>query len=430
MSAYDTNPHNVAGTSFLLQDNLLAPLAQSACRRALVFIDACAQAFREVVPASRHVISNLHPEEGQDLWDGAWYCGVFLSCSPGEKSYPADALGHGIWTAHLLRALRGEAEDALTSERWLTDFGLRDWLAREVPRYITRELTIRGTQTPQAILSGSNTFDIRYIPVPPTIVPNAALSCFALRSRGEYLEGFETGAIRQLDGFSRDRRHTVPTQLSDSANGWVQRLLEPRIKEELQEIYNQTKATMNLRRRDLRMETDTGGGDLDTIAFRYSIQAKQNPADPREWKILRRLELRQGWMNYRDAIDSIFGEEFSRVVVEFELGDITYDQVVEGLEDIVESIGGVAQEVAEGRKASYISTDGAKFTFDVQGGRLAISFGQSGCLSLVDGVRAYKLGVSGTTSALLVASPSPVPEALQSTASREPSSSVRRIRRT
>ena len=57
------------------------------------------------------------------------------------------------------------------AERWLTDFGLRDYLRKEVPRFMTREMQVRGTQTPQAILSGSNSFRIRQVPRPPTCLP-------------------------------------------------------------------------------------------------------------------------------------------------------------------------------------------------------------------------------------------------------------------
>ena len=144
LSTYDTNRNNVTGTSLLMGDDLLVPLAKSECNQALVFVDACAEQFRDVVE-SRDVITNLEAEEVEQFFDSSWYLGVFLSCSPGEKSYPAAILGHGIWTYFLLEALAGRAERALTCDRWLTDAALRDYLRREVPRYITRETSIRGT---------------------------------------------------------------------------------------------------------------------------------------------------------------------------------------------------------------------------------------------------------------------------------------------
>jgi hypothetical protein len=294
----------------MMRDDLLEPLADSECRKALVFIDACAEKFREVVE-SRDVISNLDADEVEEFLDSGWYLGVFLSCSPGEKSYPAASLGHGLWTHFVLEAMSGRADRALTRDRWLTDGGLRDYLRVEVPRFMTREMQVRGTQTPQAILSGTNTFRIRHVPRPPAVPADAALAGIQMRNNSEFLEGSETGAIRQLDGFQRGY-HTVPTQLSDSAESWCHRLLTDRVAEELQDLYQSARSAFKARRKDLRKEDDGGSGDLDTPAFRYSIETGQNPEDPAEYVIRRRLELRQGWAAHRAAIDELFGSEFDR----------------------------------------------------------------------------------------------------------------------
>jgi hypothetical protein len=238
------------------------------------------------------------------------------------------------------------------------------------------------------------------------------------------LEGTETGAIRKLDGFSRDRHHTVPTHLSEAADAWEHRLLDQRVKDEMQERYNHAKEAMNLRRRDLRMETDEGGGDLDTPAFRYSIQTGQNQSDPAEWRIVRRLELRQGWAAHREAIDAVFADEFARVVVEFDPAGLTYDHLVETLEDVADAVGGSVQEVTNGRTVTYRSPDGALFAFDIRVGRVAISFNQKGFLSLVDAARSYALGLSGTASAML-----PAPSATASSTPRSAAAPAARGRR-
>ncbi len=397
LSTYDTNRTNVGGTSLLMRDDLLEPLAESECRQALVFVDACAEQFREVVE-SRDVIGDLEVEEVAEFLDSGWYLGVFLSCSPGEKSYPAAQFGHGIWTHFLLEALAGRAERALTRDRWLTDGGLRDYLRREVPRFITRETSIRGTQTPQAIVSGSNTFRIHHAPRAPAVPADAALAGIRLRNQSEFLEGTETGAIRQLDGFQRGF-HKVPTQLSDSADSWCNRLLAAQVAEELQELYQNARTALSARRKDLRKEEEQGAGDLDTPAFRYIIESGQNPDDPSEYYIKRRLELRQGWPSHRAAIDELFGNEFERLVIEFESMDDTFDDLVERLEDIRDDQGGDVDDDDRHQRVSY-RRDGATFTFDLRKKRLEISFGQSGTLQLVDAAQKFQLGL-GRSSPML-----------------------------
>lgn len=400
LSTYDTNRSNVGGTSLLMRDDLLEPLANGKCQQALVFVDACAEKFREVVE-SRDVISNLDADEVEEFLDSGWYCGVFLSCSPGEKSYPASILGHGAWTHFLLEAMSGRADRALTRERWLTDFGLRDYLREEVPRFITREMQVRGTQTPQAILSGSNTFRIRHVPRPPAVPADAALAGIKLRNNSEFLEGTETGAIRQLDGFQRGF-HKVPTHLSDSAESWCHRLLADRVAEELQDLYERARAASKARRKDLRKEEDEGAGGLDTPAFRYSVVTGQNPDDPAEYIIRRRLELRQGWPDHRAVIDELFGNEFDRLVIEFESMDGTFDSLVEKLEDIQDDQGGEVHDDDRAKRATY-ERDGVTFTFDLKKRRLEISFGQSGALELVDSAQRFQLGI-GRPSPMLPAS--------------------------
>jgi hypothetical protein len=390
LSTYETNRSNVEGTSLLMRDHLLEPLADSRCQQALLFVDACAEKFSGLLQ-SRDVISYLDPHEVEEFLDSGWYLGVFLSCSPGEKSYPAAKLGHGVWTHFLLEAMSGRADQALTRDRWLTDYGLRDYLRAEVPRFITREMQVRGAQTPQAILSGSNSFRIRHIPQPPSVPADAALAGIKLRNNSEFLEGTETGAIRQLDGFQRGF-HKVPIQLSDSAESWCHRLLKDRVAEELQDLYERARAVFNARRRDIRKEEDDGGGDLDTPVFRYSIDTGQNPEDPAEYIIRRRLELRQGWPAHRTVIDKLFGSEFDRLVIAFESMDDTFDNLVEKLEDIQEEQGGDVRDDDRSRRATY-KRDGVSFTFDLTKQRLEITFGHSGALKLVDAAQRFQLGI-------------------------------------
>lgn len=393
LSTYDTNRLNIADTTLSMRDALLEPLSQSACEQALIFIDACAEPFRDVMQ-SRDVIGNLDPDEVEEFLDSGWYLGAFLSCSPGEKSYPSNALGHGIWTHFLLEALEGRAPDALARDRWLTGESLQNYLRREVPRYITREMSMRATQTPQAILSASNSFQIHYVPQPPAIPADAALAGIRLKNNSEYLEGTETGAIRSLDGFSRGH-HKVPDRLSESADGWCNRLLADTVAEELQTLYQNARAVLGLKRKDLRKEADT----LDAPAFRYIVETGQNPEDPSEYYITRRLELRQGWAAHREALDELFSDEFQRLVVEFDSMEDSFDALVDRLEDIGEASGGDVDDDDRDQRVTY-SRDGASFTFDLKKRRLEIAFGRKNALDLVDAAQRFQLGV-GRSSPIL-----------------------------
>ncbi|MGY4450711.1 hypothetical protein ACVWZR_005371 [Bradyrhizobium sp. i1.3.1] len=218
------------------------------------------------------------------------------------------------------------------------------------------------------------------------------------RNNGEFLEGTETGAIRSLNGFQRGY-HKVPDRLSDSAGGWCNRLLADTVAEELQTLYQHTREVLGLKRKDLRKEEDT----LDAPAFRYIVETGQNPEEPSEYYITRRLELRQGWPAHREALEQLFNDEFQQLVVEFESMEDSFDDLVDRLEEIRDEGGGEVDDDDRHQRVSY-SRDGATFTFDLAKRRLEIRFGRVSALQLVDAAQRFQLGTC--RSSPMLATPS------------------------
>ena len=394
---WNTSRLEITDTTLLLRDEILEPLRHCQHAGSLMFLDACAAGLSAVRGGE---VDNLEVAEIEASLDGGRNCGVFLSCSAGEKSYASVKLGHGVWTNFLLRAMRGEAEDALTPDRWLTDIGLRDWLRIEVPRFITRELSVRGSQTPQAILDEPHTFRIRQIPE-SKVAGASKLSGLPLKNCDEYLQGVETGAIRQIEGFNK--RNKLPNRLADSADRWVRRLLSERITREMQELYSISKEILSLKSRDMRMESGDGQGELDAPMFRYSVASGQNPANCKEYAIQRRLVLRSGWTNNRTEIESIFGSQFQRMVIEIDSRALAYADIVDRLEDVQAANGGSLQEDIGAKRVAYSAPDGAEFVIDLGRGRLEMSFGGRSGLEIIDAARNYKLQLTGPHSAMLAA---------------------------
>jgi Caspase domain len=394
LAAWDMSRLEVIGTTLSL-DDVIEPLRRHQHAGSLMFLDACAAGLSVVRGGE---IDGLDAAGIEASFDGGRNCGVFLSCSPGEKSYASVKLGHGVWTSFLLRAMRGEAEDALTSDRWLTHAGLRDWLRIEVPRFITRELSVRGSQTPQAILDESNTFRIRQTPESKE-APALKLSGLPLKNCDEYLQGVETGAIRQIEGFNK--RNKLPNRLADSADRWVRRLLSERIAREMQELYSIAKEILSLKSRDMRMESGDGQGELDAPMFRYSVASGQNPANCKEYAIQRRLVLRSGWTDKRSAIESIFGSKFQRMVIEIDFRALAYADIVDRFEDVQAANGGSLQEDIGAKRVAYSAPDGAEFVIDLGRGRLEMSFGGRSGLEIIDAARNYKLQLTGPHSPMV-----------------------------
>jgi Caspase domain/Schlafen, AlbA_2 len=151
LSTYDTHINNVADTAVSLRKILLDPLLKSKCKSGLVFIDACAQSFKN--EKERALITDLNSEDFQLFKSEHPHFATFLSCQPGQSSYSCHELGHGIWTYYLDRALSGEEADALKSNKYITDRTLNDYLAKSVSAYANN---MHGfEQNPKAILDSN-----------------------------------------------------------------------------------------------------------------------------------------------------------------------------------------------------------------------------------------------------------------------------------
>jgi hypothetical protein len=148
LSTYDTHINDIAGTAVSLRKILLDPLLSSKCKSGLVFIDSCAQSFKN--DNARALITDLNNEDFQLFKSEHPHFATFLSCQPGQSSYSCHELGHGIWTHHLGKALSGEEAEAVKSDKYITDRKLNDYLARSVSNYARNKHGFE--QNPKAIL--------------------------------------------------------------------------------------------------------------------------------------------------------------------------------------------------------------------------------------------------------------------------------------
>ncbi|MDR6761910.1 hypothetical protein J2Y38_002119 [Flavobacterium sp. 2755] len=152
LSTYDMHKHNISETAVSLRKILLDPLRNSKCKTALIFIDACAQSFKD--ENGRNEISDINEEELLLLTNDFPYYGTFLSCQPGQSSYSSDVLMNGVWTHHLVNAISGNIPEVLRNDKYITDRLLMDYLSKTVSEYIKNELNY--VQNPRAVLDSSN----------------------------------------------------------------------------------------------------------------------------------------------------------------------------------------------------------------------------------------------------------------------------------
>lgn len=154
LSTYDMHPYNVAETAVSLRKIFLDPLVKSKCKNALIFIDACAKAFKN--DNERNNLTDINGEEFRIISSEFKCYSIFLSCNPGQSSYSSDELENGIWTYFLTKAITESDNEAVCKacdRKYITDRKLADYLSNHVSNYAKENYN--WTQNPKTIFDSS-----------------------------------------------------------------------------------------------------------------------------------------------------------------------------------------------------------------------------------------------------------------------------------
>lgn len=397
LAVFDTALGDISGTGLSLRKEITEKLTGSSCERALIFVDACAKPFKGLL--GRDALSDLSEDELAEFLNATKYCAVFLSCKPGQASYPSNDLKHGVWTHFVLQALRGLDDKAMTSAGIVTDVSLRDYLKRSIPRYIRENTQITGQQEPYAIIETSGSFRIPSVPKTARVVSTSSdLSSISGKIRREYFEDVKNGDIKSLPGFVSGR-HNVPKICTQSTRSFVKGLLKETISEKIQETYNEVKSSFSLKRSEITRSVDEAVGTIDTEFFRFDIAGEQDPDDASEYRISRTLELRSYSDDVASAFDRAFGT-FESAVIEFNVKGLDFEEIVKYLEDLADDHGGKATD--DERSVVYQTPTGDTIEIDFENERIVFSIrGHSLPSLIVKRLSEYKFGLTGKSHLIL-----------------------------
>ncbi|SCX81582.1 Caspase domain-containing protein [Paenibacillus polysaccharolyticus] len=353
-TAWDTHPENLKETSVSLNKVLMEPLRNSPCNKSLLFVDSCSS-FIEGLDLGRDFIAGMRHDEFIEFIRSSNYRAAFFSCSRGEKSYGSLNLKHGIWTYHLLQALKGEVDEAI-DRQFITSSSLQNYLSTAVPRYIRERTEIRGNQNPWAEISSSNTFAIYEIPADDNKGFSVPFAGLGLAQEDMFFRKVEMRLISKLPGYSKSV-HFVPNRLSRETDQFISNRMDQIILDEIEHIYNKCKSVLGLRRKDITRSDR----NIDTRYFRFSIDTRQNPNEPSEALIIRKLYLNnQVNETPPEGIENVFPIMPNEIVFPV-YGEMDYNEIVDKFEDVEEQIGGTLEEDENSGLIEYSTSDGVKF---------------------------------------------------------------------
>ncbi len=276
LTCHDTQSDDLAATSIPLAA-ILAALKKSKCQHITLFLDTA----HIGLPAEAAPFS--HDELETALSDLKTHA-AFLSSQPGEASHSSIPLGHGIWTHHLLRALRVEEPDHLDQGHLITSAGLQNYLAIAVPKTLRTTVASPAVkQTPASFGSISNTFIIADLQ--PLLDARLATSAVTLQAPPHALfVGLSYGAIKSLSGFNK-KLHKIPTKADHRSATFVAEISQDELKAHTNQVHAALRKHFNYGIADVDASFDAGFSLLKSKDFEINMSVLHSPEDPKSYVI-------------------------------------------------------------------------------------------------------------------------------------------------
>lgn len=303
---HDTQATDLAATS-IPWSTLLKELRAADCERVLLFVDSCSSG----LGAMQNEVDVFGQDEFQEFVDDDGQRVCFLSCSPGETSWPALKLQHSAWTSQVIVAFAGQTPGALVNKELLTASSLQNFLETAVPRTLQKAFSEVRTQTP-----------VCFAPRREFLLADVGAVRTARSAAGQpqaedvlrvSLLAEQVASIRSLAGFKKTDK--VPTVANSYAKSLVAELGSAPIEADVNEVRDALRKHFSFKRKDLDAATPGDGtGSILTPYFVYSITVTLNPANPAEIVWRRQItDIKEPEQVLSPAFASVFPKTFSTV---------------------------------------------------------------------------------------------------------------------
>ncbi len=322
---FDSDQHNLNGTSAYYDELLLEPLSTNPCKKAFFFLDTSAT---ELLKNKQAKIADITEEEFASYTNQFPSHAFYFSTSSGQFSYSSSKLKRGIWSWHLTNALSGEADKAFDRGNSITVTTLKKYLSRFIPTYLTKETKIRGTQDSFAILGSEINSTIAAFA--DDQFDDDDLNLVSLNTKEYELRRTETELYKNFPGYVKGR-NSEPKRHCTSAETWATNLTQEEIKQEIEDVYKNAKTIFGFKKREC--EKDPEGGFLATPPFRYTVTAYQDKEDFRSITTTRVLELRLEMGSIPADLDKVFPKIFEDLYIPI-TGTINFDDLTDAFEDL------------------------------------------------------------------------------------------------
>lgn len=329
VTCFDTSLDDLENTSIRIEW-LFGEFRHCACNRVVLFLDSCESGMLASTDV-RGIYTDLTEDELKEFFRKAEHCVCFAACKPGQYSYPADKLKHGIWTYHLIEALSANAPGALERGKLLTSSSLQNHLTTHVPRTLRATVTGTAVQTPWFYGALSSEFLIADVG-PILDKRRAAANPGAKQLQRVRLYVEQQLPVRRLSGFKKT--HRVPDRVNDATKAFVAGIADEDVSGDLDAVHDALRSAFSFKRKDLDTQLAEGGGSIITPYFDYEVTVSLNPDDPSEALWTRQI------VNIREP-DKVLTDDFEKAfrgmfdTLEFASGKtVDIASIVDQIEDL------------------------------------------------------------------------------------------------
>lgn len=329
ITCFDTQRGDLTSTSIAIQD-FLKQIRDTGCERIIMFLDSCHSGI-EIEENMRGIMSEMSEDEFRDFFKDSQYQVGFASCKSDEVSYSSDKLSHGIWSYHVIRALKGEAFSALDKGNLLTADSLQSYISAEVPSTIRDTFTKAYKQTPCVFGSFTKNFVVADLDL---IIQSkrAAAKVELGEPKRLMFRGQEVNRVKSLSGFKKG--YFVPNEVNDNAQNFIIGISQDKLKEEAESWFQSIKGAFNYARKDIKLDFDFGDGiaTINCKDFELGISIRQNLLNPSEYVLYT-----DAWRF--DSPEIIMSPEFNKVFADtFNTLTFEYDSYIDikGVIDAIE----------------------------------------------------------------------------------------------
>jgi hypothetical protein len=322
VTCYDTDPSDLVPTSLSL-NWIFEQLELSKSQRVAIFLDSCESGITKL-DHRRGLYGLMSEAEIDAFFKESQFRICFSACKTSESSYSDGTLKHGIWTYHILKALRGEAPQALENGRYLTAHALQNYLSREVPLTVRQSRSDPAVQTPW--MYGGHSRDFKIADLGSILQARSVSKLSDKQIRRIFIRVTENIDVKRLRGF-RKGFHRVPSSLNSTTRSFVETISSADVDERVKSVFEEIQSSFDYKRREAKCMS----GKILTPDFEYTASCTQNDEDPTLATLTEEVRNMSAGIINDDRFSDVFSGHFDEVVFELD-ENIKVEEIIDVIE--------------------------------------------------------------------------------------------------